>query len=109
MTPEEFDRAMEFIIQHLAHFNASLDREQEMRAARFAEHDARLEQNDQSRKRMEALQEQIVELIGIQSGLIGVQSRRLDAYEEWQKEFQRESRQRHEEILDRLPREKDVN
>ena len=105
MTPEEFGRAMEFIIQHLAHFNASLDREQEMRAARFAEHEARLAEHEErlaehgkSRKRMEALQTRVAKLIGIQSELLVVQSRRLDAYQEWQKEFQRESPRKKDDV-----------
>jgi hypothetical protein len=115
MTPEEMNRAMEFIIQHQAHLSASLDREQATR--------------EESQRKLAVIQTQVVELTRIQSARLDRHDEVLEKHEKaqqeaqrryeefmhetrtWQQVWQQESRReprdaqrRHEEALARLDR-----
>jgi hypothetical protein len=96
MTPEELNRAMEFIIQSQARLAAAQERERE----------DRLEFQEWSKN----VTDRVVGLVDSQARLLDIQSRRLDR----QDKFYQDSLQRTEEfqgralnllhmILDRLP------
>ena len=106
MTPEELNRAMEFIIQHLAHFSASLDREEEMRKVRQAEAErkqaeaeAKAEAEAEARqaetdRRIAEVEEAVKGIAGLQArvvAMIEVQTLRLDQNDD--------ALRRHEEAL----------
>jgi hypothetical protein len=122
MTPEEINRAMEFIVQHQAHLSASLDREQAMREESQREF-------KESQRKLATLQIQVVEMIRIESARLDRHDEVLGKHEEaqleaqrrfdefmretrawqqvWQEESRREAREaqkRHEEALARLDR-----
>ncbi len=111
MTPEELNRMIEFIIQHQANLEISLDREREERLARAAEHEQRAAQHEQRTDEHQQMTRNIASLQARVVELIEIQSRRLDRndedhrrFENWQREFQHEAQRRHEESIARLDR-----
>lgn len=97
MTPEEVNRTIEFILQHEARFEARLDREQEMRQARLAEHKKIIDE-------LARLQARVVEMIAIESSRLDRSDEEHRRYEDWQREFQRQAERHHKEALARLDR-----
>ncbi len=97
MTPEELNRMIEFIIQHQANLEMSLDREREERLARAAEH-------EQMTGNIASLQARVVELIEIQSRRLDRNDEEHRRFENWQRDFQHEAQRKHEESIARLDR-----
>ena len=118
MTPEELNRMIEFIIQHQANLEISLDREREERLARAAEHERRAaaheertaaheqrtDEHQQMTRNIASLQARVVELIEIQSRRLDRNDEEHRQFETWQREFQHEAQRRHEESIARLDR-----
>src|SRR4051812_35813366 len=90
MTPEELNRAMEFIIEHQAHLSASLDREQETRAAQF--------------ERLANLSAQVVDLIKIESERLDRQDEMLRDSRKLYERSQKETREQFQQIVELLDR-----
>ena len=118
MTPEELDRAIEFVVRQQAQFSVTLERDHEALNKGIVELQA-------SGKRLERLQielarnhQRIAEIIDIQAQRMDEGSQRMDQHaermdqdarrmdenEKWQRQFQRETRERHEELMKRLDR-----
>ena len=97
MTPEELNRMIEFIIQHQANLEISLDREWEERLARAAEH-------EQMTRNIASLQARVVELTEIQSRRLDRNDEEHRRFENWQRDFQHEAQRKHEESIARLDR-----
>jgi UDP-N-acetylglucosamine 2-epimerase len=97
MTPEELNRMIEFIIQHQANLEISLDREREERLARAAEH-------EQMTRNIGSLQVRVVELTEIQSRRLDRNDEEHRRFENWQRDFQHEAQRKHEESIARLDR-----
>ena len=104
MTPEELNRTIEFIIQHQAKIEVSLDREREERQARMAEQQARMAEHQEMTRNIASLQARVVELIEIGSRRLDRNDEEHRRFEQWQREFQREADRRHEESIARLDR-----
>ncbi len=129
MTPEEINRAFEFIVQHQAHLSASLDREQAMREESQREFKQSLRESKESQRNLAALQTQVVEMIRIECERLDRHDEVLRKHEKaqleaqrrfdefmretraWQQVWQaqsrteaREAQKRHEEALARLDR-----
>ena len=93
MTPEELDRTIDFLVRHQAQFSVDLQ---------------------VLNRGMTELQTSMKKLAGIQiemtlnhrriAELIEIQAERMDQYEKWQRQFQLEAREGHEEALKRLDR-----
>ena len=92
MTPEEINRAMEFIVQHQAHLSASLDREQAVREESQREF-------KESQRKLAALQIQVVEMIRIESERLDRHDEMLRKHEEAQLEAQLEAQRRFDEFM----------
>ena len=95
MTPEEFKRAMDFIVEQLARFEAAIDREREERLQQWKQDQPRI-------ARVEATLVAMGELNALTSELIGYQSRRLERHDENFRQLREESKRYHEETHARL-------
>lgn len=87
MTPQEFDRRMEFITETLANLSVKQDREREERVEVNRQHTERLRRHDES--------------IRLLTELIEIQSSRMDRFDG----FAIDAQKRHEEFMKRWAQE----
>ena len=97
MTPEELQRAMDFVVEHQARFAAALEEEREERVKQWKLDQPRIARVEAAVAR---LGEHEVTLLKI----LDIQSRRLDRHDQEFKTLHQEAERRHEEAMARLDR-----
>jgi len=93
MTPEELDRTIDFLVRQQAQFSVDL----QLLNRGTTELQASMKKLAGMQIEMTLNHRRIAELIEIQA-------ERMDQYEKWQRQFQLEAREGHEEALKRLDR-----
>ena len=97
MTPEELDRTIDFLVRQQAQFSVDLQRDHEVLNRGITELQTSMKKLAGMQIEMTLNHRRIAELIEIQA-------ERMDQYEKWQRQFQLEAREGHEEALKRLDR-----